>query len=40
MDNVKLLEKLFGQMKDNWGTWDNPFKNIILARKRNYRKTR
>ena len=26
--SVNLLEKLFGQMKDNWGTWDNPFKNI------------
>ena len=26
--SVKLLEKLFGQMKDNWGTWDNPFKNV------------
>ena len=26
--SVKLLERLFGQMKDNWGTWDNPFKNV------------
>ena len=26
--SVKLLEKLFGQIKDNWGTWDNPFKNV------------
>ena len=26
--SVKLLEKLFGQMKSNWGTWDNPFKNV------------
>ena len=26
--SVKLLEKLFGEMKNNWGTWDNPFKNI------------
>jgi len=26
--SVNLLEKLFGQMKDSWGTWDNPFNNI------------
>ena len=26
--SVNLLEKLFGQMKSNWGTWDNPFKNV------------
>lgn len=26
--SVRLLERLFGQMKDNWGTWDNPFRNI------------
>ena len=26
--SVKLLEKLFGQMKSNWGTWDNPFNNV------------
>ena len=26
--SVNLLEKLFGQMKDNWGTWDNPFKTV------------
>jgi hypothetical protein len=26
--SVNLLEKLFGQMKDSWGTWDNPFKNV------------
>jgi len=26
--SVSLLEKLFGQIKDHWGTWDNPFKNI------------
>ena len=26
--SVNLLERLFGQMKSNWGTWDNPFKNV------------
>ena len=26
--SVKLLEKLFGQMKSNWGSWDDPFKNV------------
>ncbi|SVD01560.1 uncharacterized protein METZ01_LOCUS354414, partial [marine metagenome] len=26
--SVNLLEKLFGQMKDNLGTWENPFNNI------------
>ena len=26
--SVNLLERLFGEMKDNWGTWDNPFKTV------------
>ena len=26
--SINLLEKLFGKMKDSWGTWDNPFKNV------------
>ena len=26
--SVKLLEKLFGDMKDNWGTFENPFLNV------------
>tara|TARA_R110001592_G_scaffold199516_1_gene448022 strand:- start:119 stop:1045 length:927 start_codon:yes stop_codon:yes gene_type:complete len=26
--STKLLERLFGEMKANWGMWDNPFKNI------------
>ena len=26
--SVNLLERLFGQMKSNWGTWDNPFLNV------------
>ena len=26
--SINLLEKLFGQMKDNWGTFDNPFLNV------------
>ena len=26
--SVNLLERLFGQMKSNWGIWDNPFKNV------------
>ena len=28
LPSVKLLEKLSGEMKDNWGTWDNPFNNV------------
>ena len=26
--SINLLERLFGQMKSNWGTWDNPFNNV------------
>ena len=26
--SVNLLENLFGKMKANWGTWDNPFKTV------------
>tara|TARA_Y100000034_G_scaffold83586_1_gene100066 strand:- start:205 stop:1143 length:939 start_codon:yes stop_codon:yes gene_type:complete len=26
--SIKLLEKLFGTYKQNWGKWDNPFKNV------------
>ena len=28
LPSVNLLEKLFGQMKSNWGSWDNPFNNV------------
>ena len=26
--SVDLLERLFGEQKQNWGTWDNPFNNV------------
>ena len=25
---INLLETLFGQQKQNWGNWDNPFNNV------------
>ena len=28
LPSIKLLEKLFGEHKENWGTWDNPFNNV------------
>ena len=28
LPSVNLLERLFGQMKSNWGNWDNPFNNV------------
>ena len=33
--SVKLLEKLFGHHKDNWGTWENPFLNVEYIFKNN-----
>ena len=26
--SINLLETLFGQQKQNWGNWDNPFNNV------------
>jgi hypothetical protein len=26
--SVSLLERLFGNIKDHWGTWENPFKAV------------
>ncbi len=26
--SVSLLERLFGNIKDHWGTWENPFKTV------------
>ena len=28
LPSVELLEKLFKDQKENWGTWDNPFNNV------------
>tara|TARA_A100001201_G_scaffold84874_1_gene75132 strand:- start:212 stop:1702 length:1491 start_codon:yes stop_codon:yes gene_type:complete len=28
LPSVSLLEKLFGDQKENWGSWDNPFNNV------------
>ena len=33
--SVKLLEKLFVNQKDNWGTWENPFLNVEYIFKNN-----
>ena len=33
--SVKLLEKLFGHQKDNWGTFQNPFMNVENVFKNN-----
>ena len=26
--SVNLLERLFGEQKNSWGVWDNPFNNV------------
>ena len=33
--SVNLLEDIFGQYKDNWGGWENPFQNVVNIFKNN-----
>ena len=33
--SVNLLEDIFGQYKDNWGGWENPFRNVVNIFKNN-----
>ena len=33
--SVNLLEEIFGQYKDNWGEWENPFQNVVNIFKNN-----
>ena len=35
LPSVKLLEKLFGNQKQNWGSFDNPFLNVEYIFKNN-----
>ena len=35
LPSVKLLENLFGQYKNNWSIWDNPFENMDIVFKNN-----
>jgi hypothetical protein len=28
--SLKLLEKLFGNIKQNWGSWGNPLENVKI----------